>query len=606
MTTKLFRSGNHSRVSIPAPKKLISTSEPAQRMSLQYAQDVLNMLPGKEGQLDKRFGVTQQTMTGIAATEKIIKMTYRSETDGTFKLLAYTDAGKIYHSDTSLTTWTSLKTGLDTTGTPRFCHFNQNVIICNGIDNNMVYDGSTVADLEEYVEDTLASSETKVDTDTFTLTPGTGRENNDYPIGRGVRITMDSGATIVTSTVLTSSYNSGTDTTTVDLSTNVLTGTTIDKIEYLDKPPAFSFIFPAHDRLWALSGGELKAQQFRNNAQRMYLYYTQFTNNENGWFNSSTQEVPFINLADKHVINDELVGIGLMRDYLIIFGRYASQLWTGTIPITGGDFSWARTVQVGCVNGDMILSLDQDLLFMSPDGARNFSRVLQTDDIEQGQEIASDVQEMIRNQLSKIEVDDSKYKDVRAFRYGRGGFYGFKFPDECHIYPIKKRSQGWVRFTGVFSGALAYTNPTDGRLWIAKDNVLYYYNDEDEVYDDNGDAIPTNWWTPEFQAKGGHRWANRYIEIETEAGDDMDIEIHRYKDNTVCAKKIYSIANLERSAYWDEAFWDVDFWDCDTDFGYPRIEEKYISFSTSYALKTNNTKGPLSLVALNLYGKAET
>lgn len=266
MTSKRFRRGNFTSFTFPAPVSLINKSETAINMSVNYAQHLENLLPQKRGVLSKRHGFTNLGMTGIPTTEKIIAGHSISLSDGTFKFLVFTDVGSAYHSNSALTTWTNLTTGLNTTGTYRFTDFNQKVIVVNGKDPNKVYDGTTLTDLAEFVQDNLATSLTKVDADTLTLQPGLGRTDTDYPAGRNIKIQMDSSGVDVDAVVLSTSYVSGTNTLTINLTTGIITGTVIDVIKYEDSPPPFSFIYAAHDRLWALSGGELKAKEFRTDS----------------------------------------------------------------------------------------------------------------------------------------------------------------------------------------------------------------------------------------------------------------------------------------------------------------------------------------------------
>ena len=116
-------------------------------------------------------------------------------------------------------------------------------------------------------------------------------------------------------------------------------------MEYFDNPPAFSFIFSQHDRLWGLSAGELKATDYRT-ANRLYVYYTDVANSENAWFNATTQEVGFINMEDKHGVFDEFVGISAIDGFMLFHGRNRMQVWSGIDPTSGGNFSWSKTMKV--------------------------------------------------------------------------------------------------------------------------------------------------------------------------------------------------------------------------------------------------------------------
>lgn len=681
MSKRRFRRGNYTQVSVPAPGALINRAQAPQAMGTKYARDIENMLPSKKGTLAKRFGVTDKEISGITSGEKILAGASYGLSDGTFKLVVYTDGGKIYHSNTALTSYTQIKSGLTTSGvTPRFSYFNSKLIICDGINNNMCYDGTSVDDLQEYVEDALASNLSVTDEDTFTLDTAS-REDGDYPNGRAIRLDISasdlavtsitrSGTTatatttqshnladgtvvtiaganeseyngtvtitnvtattfdytvsgspstpatgtitysfsnvVVDATVLSTSYSSPTLTvnTTASFGPNSAS-VTLNSVDYLDKPEPFSMIFPAHDRLWALSGGELKAEAYRNSADRMKVFYTDSTNNENAWFNATTQEVPYINLADKHTVNDELIGIGLFYSKLVFFGRRNTQLWTGTDPTASGDLSWNRTINVGALHGNLIQNIENDLVFYTTSGVRNFSVAFQNNDIESQQEIGAEIPPMVKDQVEFLLDSDEAYKKARSFRYPIGGFFGFRMPRETHIRDVEEYMRGWSRFTGIFSRAADFTLAPDGKLYLFWEESTYIYDDANEVFDDDGEDIKTSWATPWLQPKKGHSFAGRYLELVTEPGDEMNVTITRLKDNDVAAKTTTVLVSPLRAAFWDDAFWDVDFWDSGGDTALPVKEDKFIDQFFAYIVQTNNQKGPLEIVALNVYGKPE-
>lgn len=608
MTRRRFRRGNLTSFEIPAPVSLLKTSETPIGMSVRYAQDLENMIPTKRRRISKRKGLTNVSISGIPSTEEIIAGKALGLSDGTFKLLCVTDAGTIYTTDSALTTWSSQVTGLSTNGTYRFAYFDQKLVIVNGIDSNKYWDGTTVEEIKEFVTDDLAAPFTKVDTDTFTFTDGAGRGTTDYPAGRNLKIFMDGSATAIDAIVLSSSGTVG-GTITVNLTTNVLTGTTIDEVRYEDSPPPFSFIYPAHDRLWGLTGGELKARAYRDldAENNLAVFYTEGTNNVNSWFNSTTQDVPFINMENKHIKNDEFVGIALYRKNLVFFGRRSTQVWGGTDPTGVTDaLSWVSTYPVGCVNGDLIEEIEQDILFYTNSEIRQFSVVTITEGLESSQEKGANIAERVSEQTGKLLSTDARYKTARSFIYPRGGFAGFRLPDEVHIRIEEQDFEGWTRFTQLFQRCRDYTVAPDNRLYMFRDNNTYYYNDEEQVGDEDGEPITISWTTPWIQPKEGHLWAGKYYELVTEAGDAVELSITRLKNNSNCFARTTSlITSPLRSAYWDEAFWDVDFWDCESSTRLPTQEDKFIAETFSYNIKATSTEPVLDIVGLKVYGRNE-
>lgn len=608
MTRRRFRRGNLTSFEIPAPVSLLKTAETPIGMSVKFAQDLENFIPTKRRRLSRRKGLTNVSISGIPSDERIVSGSSLGLPNGTFKLLAVTDAGIIYSSDAALTTWTEERTGLDTDGTYRFAYFDQKLIIVNGLDPNMVWDGTSVDDIAEFVTDDLAGTFAKVDSDTFTFTDGALRGTTDYPAGRNIKLFMVGGSTAVDAIVLSSSGTVGM-TITVNLTTSAITGAVIDDVLYEDSPPPFSFIYAAHVRLWALSGGELKARSFRDleGDKSLTIYYTENTNNVNGWFNATTQEVPFINMENKHIKNDEFVGIALYRKNLVFFGRQNTQVWGGTDPTAVTDpLTWISTFPVGCVNGDLIQEVEQDILFYTNSEIRQFSVVTITSELESSQEKGANIAERVSQQVGKLLDTDANYKTARSFIHSRGGFAGFRLPDEVHIRVEEEDFDGWTRFTQLFQRCRDYTIAPDTRLYMFFEDGTFFYNDEDEVGDDDGEDVTCSWTTPWIQPKEGHLWAGKYYELITEAGDEIPITVTRLKNNSNCFSTTTTvITSPQRSAYWDEAFWDVDAWDCESGTRMPTQEDRFIAETFSYNIKATTSEPTLDIVGFRVYGRNE-
>ena len=608
MTRRRFRRGNLTSFKIPAPVSLLKTAETPIGMSVKYAQDLENMLPTKRKRISKRKGLTNSNISGIPSGEKIVAGKSLGLPNGTFKLLCVTDEGTMYSTNSTLTTWTQIKTGLNPLGTYRFDYFDQKLVIVNGLDSNMYWDGTTVEEFKEFITDGLGAPFTKVDTDTFTFVDGANRGTSDYPAGRNLRLFVDGSGTAITTQVLSSTGSVG-GTITVNLTTNILSGTTINSIQYEDSPPPFSFIYAAHDRLWALSGGELKARSFRDldGDNPLTIFYTEGTNNVNSWLNSTTQRVPFINMENKHLKNDEFVGISLYRGNLVFFGRQGSQVWGGTDPTGVTDpLRWISTYPVGCVNGDLIQEVEQDILFYTNSEIRQFSVVTITGALESSQEKGANIAERVSKEVGKLLELDTTYKTARSFLYPRGGFAGFKMPREVHIRVEEQDFEGWTRFTQLFQQCTDYTIAPDNRLYMFFEDNTYYYNDEQQVGDDDGAEITVSWTTPWIQPKAGHTWAGKYYELITEAGDAIELTITRLKNNSNCfASTKTMLTSPLRSGYWDEAFFDMDFWDCEPSTRMPTQEDKFIAETFSYNIKASSTEPILDIVGLTVYGRNE-
>lgn len=601
MTSNRFRPSAYQSLWIPAAPGLINTAIAPQKMTLNWARDIENMLPTQAKKLGLRKGVDDLGMTGIPDTEKIYHLDRFTTSAGVQELIAFTDAGKIYKSS-NLTSWTSIKTGLSTTGTFGSLPFNEKLIIWNGVNTPMTYDGTSVDDIIEWVED-LSTVITKVDSDTFTIQTVGTRAASDYGVGVEVRVTMDNGAIVATSTVATSSYSA--PLATVNLSTTVLTGTTIQKVEFRRAVPAFSFMFAWNDRVWALSSGVLHPTEYRGGENRMTVYYTPFTNNEQIWSDPETMEPAFIDIQNKHYVNDELLAIAAFQNGLVFLGRERSQIWVGRDPTLLGDFSWQKTVPVGVLHPYLIQEVQDDLVLYTRQGIRSFTRVYQTEDIELKDDLGSNAKQLIKRKVDRILEFPEQYRQCRSFRYTRQNIIGFKVYDECHILVLDKEAKGWVRFTGMFRNFTSFTQFPDDSLYCGYENRLYRYTINGSTYDDAGEPIQFSWLIPWVSPKDGGRWANRYVEVVCDPGDEVDIELWRYKDGDDATYKVTEITIPPKASNWGEADWGLDFWGSNPGMKFPRKEDKFISYSMMYKVTGRVDRGPVDIVGLRVFGQTE-
>ncbi|MFN7834838.1 MAG: hypothetical protein ACK5NY_03470 [Burkholderiaceae bacterium] len=392
---------------------------------------------------------------------------------------------------------------------------------------------------------------------------------------------------------------------TVTAAANILPDTTvtINKVEYLDSPPAFSFIFAQHDRLWALGPGEARASTFRG-PTRMYVYYTDISNSVTGWFNQTTQAVGFINLEGKHGIDDELTGISALDGSMVFFGRTRTQIWAGQDPTDVNDFAWGKNIEIGCVHGDLIQPFPRDVLFFSKYGARSFRTVFQTEQLEAISDLGSNIDPTVQQEVETLLSSDANYKKAASWLYDRDGFYGFKLSTKPLVYNISEQSKGWVIFSGYFSDARAYLGTKDGRLLLARnDQVLVYANGADglaQAFADDTAAIRTDWWVPWIERRS--RWANRYWQLLIEPGSpSMDVQLIRFKDNLSGTATTLTLPINTEQSLWGDADWGVDLWG-GTEIARPRLRDKFVAESWSVRIQTNNTVGPFEIVGLNAIG----
>lgn len=571
---------------VPFPPGLMSSAQAPSVMSLDFAREIRNMIAAQDGAGVKRNGCINVT-PDLPSGEVFGKIMSYTTDSGVQQVLAATTSGKLYLRGVS--SWTELISGLDTDATVRAVQFNGKLIMCNGVDDVLAWDGNTLETVEEKIVD-LGASLTYVSATTFTIESDTVF----YPVGSEVRARLG-GSTYVTSTVASAS---GTGTVTVTLNDSVLTAS-LDQVEFTRKPPAFAYMYTAHDRLWGFGSGPLSANSFASGADRMRVYYTYGLNDETAWHDTAGLRQS-INLADKTIVADEILAMAVKDGLTVFFGRNSTQMWVGQDPTATGDFSWQKTLPVGVIHGDLVVDLPNDVGFFTRYGARTLSRTLQTEQLDVG-DFGAEMDPQLASAVNTLLADDATYRTAQAFSYTNQGWFGFKVGDESLIFQLRGRGKGWVIFDGLFSSCRAFLNASDGTLYLAGDDKLYTY--DESVYADDGEAIRTRWWMPWLRL-GKLKWANKFYEIITGQEAGLSLTVQRYK-NYNSGNYMQTMADATIPAdYWDEADWDEAQWD-NVAPSPDRTRDAFVADTLSYAIESNSTDGPLTLFGLKLYGVSE-
>ncbi|MBI1362709.1 MAG: hypothetical protein GC134_01890 [Proteobacteria bacterium] len=580
---------NLSVITVPFPPRMMSTSRNPTAMPVEYARDVLNMFTLTSGAGSKRNGV-QKVGNAIGGDETILRLMHFVPASGALQLLAVTDAGSIYLYDDG--DWTSVYTGLSTSGHVRWTHFGNHLALCNGIDTPLKWDGTSFSKISQWIQDDGIDL-TYVDGDTLTFTG----DETLYPAGTEVKLRLGSG-TYVETTVLSVSASSGT--VTLNLSDAVATAA-LDELHYKAYPPAFAFIMAAHNRLWGLGTGALQANGFSANADRNRVYYTDGLNDPDAWRNDDGF-LQHINLNDKTPTSDELIAMAIKDGLTVFFFRNFAQVWAGTDPTATGDFTWQKTISVGTVHGDLVVNLPNDIGFFTRYGARTISRALQTEQLDVS-DLGSDVDPTIAGAIQEITATDNAYRDAHTFYEDRQGWFGFKLGNVVVVYQVASAASGWARFDGLFADATAFMNTPDGKLYLASGGQLYVY--DHDTYDDDGEAIQTRWWTPWLNFSSDFkRWANKYVELVTEQGAPVNITLRRYKSYNSSSSVSQELTATTAADYWDDGDWDDALWDN----GYPKpavVRDGYVADVLAYAVESSTTTGPMTIFGFKLYGKQE-
>ena len=412
-----------------------------------------------------------------------------------------------------------------------------------------------------------------------------------------------------TDAILTSTYDSETQLQTLVMSDKLLPDlgdVVIEIFEYYDSPPPFSFMYTKHDRLWALSGGVIKADEYRADAETsMFLYYTDEREVLASFLNPDTQGVNFIDLSFKHEIQDELIGISSVSGSMVMLGRKRAQVWTGTNPTEEGDFSWNKTLNVSCVSGDLLQEIPNDLLFVSEHGVRQLSVAFQTEELESSSTLGDSVDSSVEQDVRTLLATDEAYRNARSFKYAKDNFYGFRFGSRMYVLVLSEFAKGWVFFNGLPKDATSFHADTKNRLIYSKDDQLYYYangvNNTVKAYTDDGVWYSTLWFTGWFEPARG--WANKRWQFITEVNpetEEMPVQLRRYRDNDAASSVTNEVVIGATLYTWDESMWDEALWDSQTER--VNITDRFRADSFAIAMTSHTDKGGVEITGILALG----
>ncbi len=569
----------------PFPTNLMATAQSALALPATYARELTNMLLGPDGSGTKRHGVTP--LGSPIDTETITAlMTFVHL--GTTQLLAGTDAGKVYRQNGS--SWVMLWSGLNPLAPLQWVLFGGRLVLANGVDPLLQYDGVSLSVVERLVRDSganltlLAANQLRLESQA-TL----------YAVGSTVRVRVNGNDLLAT---VQSSTQAGAQTT-VTLTANVLV-TPLSDVWFTVRPPTFAQLAVAHDRLWGFGAGGL-GPTLGSSPDRLRVYYTHGVNDPTAWPDPATGIIPSLNLADKAGVADELLAMRVKDGLTVFLGRTQLQLWEGRTPGTAGglstDFAWVKTLPVGLVHPNAVLDLPNDLLLLTPLGARTLARTVQTEQLDLA-DVGRALDPTLQARITQLQANPAAYRRMQAFHYPAQQWFAWGFETETLIWQLAASGGGWARFTGAFGGLTAAHTTAAGVVFIAKGNQVMQYNPT--VADDSGDPISTRWWLPWLSPGGTRRWANKYVEVLAVAQAVQPITLERTTDLDDGNPRLIALELPAPPDYWDTASWDSALFD-NASAPPARVRDHCVAHHLALAVVSNHTQ-PLRLLGLKLHG----
>jgi hypothetical protein len=581
---------NLSVVGVPFPKGLMSTARNPLTMAPTYGREITNMLVQTDGAGFKRNGVVPVT-PALPNGESIVGLFVYAGVAP--QLIAVGSNGTIY--GWSGTDWQTQYTGLNPLGTPRAVTFAGKLVLCNGFNNLIMYNGTAWEEVATLVVD-QGTPLTWLAANRFSITS----DATLYPTGSRVRAKV-AGA-YVEANVSSATTSGNVVTVTLDSAVLGTVAANLTEVAFTVKPPKVAYLAVAHDRLWGFGKGVL-SPTMSGDVDRLRVYYTYGVNDPTAWPDTETGSIPSINLADKAGVADELLAMAVKDDMTVFMGRNHMQLWVGHNPVytasSQGDFMWSKTIPLGIIHGSAVLSLPNDLLFVTRTGVRTLSRTIQTEQLDVA-DVGGELDPTIATAMQQLLPQ--QYRKVMGLQEPVQGWFGLCMGSQTLVWQVGTFGRGWVIFTGAFADVEAACTAPNGTVYLAKAGRVFVY--DATCYDDAGEPITTRWWTPWLHPNGVKRWAHKYAEVLMARGSAMAVTLRRYTDDDDGNPAVFAMSTPEVPNYWNEAFWDEATWDSGNN-GLKTSRDHAVLQSISLCVETVTTTGPFCVFGLKLYGVKE-
>lgn len=400
-----------------------------------------------------------------------------------------------------------LKDNLDAGVIVGSINYQNSLIIFNGVDPCYVYDG----ELYEFKSDIPVPLTTNVvieddSTISFDFNNNFSAELQKY-LRIDERVTLSSAGNYVQKTFIITNvnFNGNHCTLTLDTDLDNTFPAEIKTILYKKSLPHFSEICVVNDRLWALPEGRSGLNVFRKDNKQMLVYYADKAKSLQ-WYTASGI-IPFIQMAANSDANDNIETIRAWEGRTLFMGKKRIQVWNNADPTENDDarniniseFAWQKTENIGLYHKRSIIELPGILLFLSDTGIGTIT-IDGFNNLIFNSEISREVWDKTKEQINSIKTE-SEYRDIRAFKYNFGGFFGFKIGYVCYIYQANG-IYAWGTFSGAFTDAVTIEqNPVNSTLYLGGQNgeILVYADKrsnksyKEYKYDDVPWQIGYNW-----------------------------------------------------------------------------------------------------------------
>lgn len=414
-------------------------------------------------------------------------------------------------------------------------NFQGKLIIANGVDHVLTYDGATLTPLKGPVAIPNINQITIGNLSlTFTVpTAFIPTLQADLHVNDQITLISQDIKILVFVTAIT--FNGAVVTINIDSAPPV----NIRKIIYYKLIPSFSSIVLIQKRLWATAEGRTYQFKFRPPSLAMRAYYADKVESIEDWFNEKTNDIGFIDLSSESMIPDNLECIMSFEGKTVFLGRETTQIWIGSDPTTHDDgqnislpdFQWEQTLPIGVIQRNLVVEIPNNLIFLSKYGLITLSSLNINRQFQVSYQFAIPINSYVNSQMNFVE-NDREFRNMHAFLYPYGKFLGFRIKYSCFIYQLNAEGS-WVVFSENFaeSNSVLY-DPTTQDLYLGLDGaILLKYSDKigQQSYEEYGKGrmswlVVYNW--TDFSST----WSNTNFYFDGKTLQPLQINIRIYLD----------------------------------------------------------------------------
>lgn len=242
---------------------------------------------------------------------------------------------------------------------------------------------------------------------------------------------------------------------------------------------------------------------------------------------------------------DAALSMASFQRFFCIAGRKNLYLFQGTDPVADTsaattDFDIIGLFPQGIVSKNGMLSIGNDLVFVTPDGVQSSALVGDASSLGR-----ANLSEAIKTTLRE-DLLDATENEISVLHYPKRSWFLLKVGSQIHVYnytayfgqdELSGRAQGtvvpqrgsWSLFDGKFARQNAYLVRLDRSMVCCGPGGKVYTFDNDNVFDDDGETYSTEyqtgWLTGDEPKKSVRTKQGIYIKPIVDAGDNIDYTI---------------------------------------------------------------------------------